>query len=209
MKIVVTGSSGGIGSEISKYLKSKSIELIELNSDIIDFSEDFELDVNDVSGLVHCAGINKINSYTDTSDNDLINIINVNTISFIRLCKKINFNLNSNIIAIGSLYASETKTGRLAYTISKHGLYGAVKTLAIEMSEKKCAVNMVSPGFVDTQLTRKNNSFERINELERNIPLGLTDAKEIAKICSYLLLENKSITGQNIIVDGGYSLIGI
>ena len=62
MKIVVTGSSGGIGSEISKYLKSKSIELIELNSDIIDFSEDFELDVNDVSGLVHCAGINKINS---------------------------------------------------------------------------------------------------------------------------------------------------
>jgi 3-oxoacyl-[acyl-carrier protein] reductase len=68
---------------------------------------------------------------------------------------------------------------------------------------------MVSPGFVDTELTRKNNSSERISELEKNIPLGLTDADQISKICSYLLLENTAITGQNIIVDGGYSLIGI
>lgn len=209
MRVIVTGSSGGIGSKICKYLKSKSIELIELNSSTIDFLNDFELNYDNISGLIHCAGVNKINSYINTSDEDLVDMFNINTISFIRLCKKIKFNRNSKIIAIGSLYASETKHGRLAYTISKHGLYGAVKNLAIEMSVNKCTVNMVSPGFVDTELTRKNNSFERISELEKNIPLGLTDADQIAKICSYLLLENTAITGQNIIVDGGYSLIGI
>ena len=209
MRVIVTGSSGGIGKRVCEYLKSKSIELIELNSSKVNFSNDFELQYDDISGLVHCAGINKINSYKNTSDEDLIDVFNINTMSFIRLCKKINFNPNSKIIAIGSLYASETKNGRLAYTISKHALYGAVKNLAIEMSVNKCTVNMVSPGFVDTELTRKNNSFERISELEKNIPLGLTDADQIAKICSYLLLENTAITGQNIIVDGGYSLIGI
>jgi NAD(P)-dependent dehydrogenase (short-subunit alcohol dehydrogenase family) len=68
---------------------------------------------------------------------------------------------------------------------------------------------MISPGFVDTALTRKNNSKERIEFLNENIPLGLTDSCEIANLCLYLIKQNNAITGQNIIIDGGYSLKSI
>ena len=139
----------------------------------------------------------------------MIDIMSINTFGFTRLCKKVQFNDGANIVAIGSLYATETRTGRLSYTMSKHAMFGAVKTLALEMAFNRTKVNMVSPGFIDTELTRKNNTVERIEQLNNNIPLGLTSASEIAKICVYLMKQNNAITGQNIIVDGGYSLVGV
>jgi 3-oxoacyl-[acyl-carrier protein] reductase len=70
-------------------------------------------------------------------------------------------------------------------------------------------VNSISPGFVDTKMTRKNNSNEKIKAIKSKIPTGkLVDAAEIASLATYLLLNNKSITGQNIIIDGGYSCGG-
>ena len=91
--------------------------------------------------------------------------------------------------------------------MSKHALHGAVKTLAIEKSPE-VLVNMVSPGFVDTPLTKQNLSSKEIKELNNKIPLGLTDAWSIADFLLYMIKHNKSITGQNIVMDGGYSLIG-
>jgi NAD(P)-dependent dehydrogenase (short-subunit alcohol dehydrogenase family) len=88
-------------------------------------------------------------------------------------------------------------------------LLGAVKTIALEKASNNIKVNMVSPGFVDTPLTRQNNSQERINYLNQNIPLGLTNPLEIANFCLYLIQYNNSITGQNINIDGGYTLKGL
>jgi NAD(P)-dependent dehydrogenase (short-subunit alcohol dehydrogenase family) len=68
---------------------------------------------------------------------------------------------------------------------------------------------MISPGFVLTPMTTKNNTQNRINELQEKIPLGITMPQDIADICVFFLKQNKSITGQNIIIDGGYSLLGI
>ena len=93
--------------------------------------------------------------------------------------------------------------------MSKHALYGAVKTLAIEKSEDRIPANLVSPGFVDTTLTRKNLDKNRIELLNSSIPLGLTTVWDIADFSLYLIMHNKAITGQNIIIDNGYSLIGI
>lgn len=209
MKVILTGSTGGIGSAILNELKQKSIDVVEINSSEIDFSKDFDIHSVPVDGLIYCAGINHVNAYDEIDEQQMIDVMNVNTFGFIRLCKKIQFNEGSNVIAIGSLYSTETKAGRLCYTMSKHAMYGAVKTLALEMAYNKVKVNMVSPGFVDTPLTRKNNTDERIQRLNNSIPLGLTSASEIGKVCVYLMTSNNAITGQNIIVDGGYSLVGV
>ena len=209
MKVILTGSSGGIGSAILQELKNNEIDVVEINSKEIDLSKDFEIRSVPVDGLIYCAGINRVNVHDEISEQDMTDIMNVNTFGFTRLCKKVQFNDGANIVAIGSLYATETRVGRLSYTMSKHAMFGAVKTLALEMAFNRTKVNMVSPGFIDTELTRKNNTVERIEQLSNNIPLGLTSASEIAKICVYLMKQNNAITGQNIIVDGGYSLVGV
>lgn len=210
MKIFLTGGSGGIGNAIKTTLQSNNIEVISPTSQELDLNDDFNVDEYPLlDGFIHCAGINNVNLHDKVVSNDMFNSYKVNTISFIELCNKLKIKDKSNIIAIGSLYATQTKQGRSSYTMSKHALLGAVKTLAIEMSPKKIKVNMVSPGFVDTPLTRKNLSKEKINYLNANIPLGLTTPESIANVCKFLITQNEAITGQNLIIDGGYSLIGI
>lgn len=213
MRVVLTGSRGGIGQVIKETLKSQDINVIELTSDKLDLKNKFNLnldsslDLGKIDGLIHCAGINELASYKQTCRESAKPIMDVNTFSFVELCSQLQFEPSSNIIAIGSIYSIATKENRIQYAMSKHALHGAIKTLAIEMAPHK--VNLISPGFVDTALTRKNNDKDRINELQQKTPLGLTDSQDVASLCLYLLTKNNCITGQNLIVDSGYSLVGI
>ena len=208
MIIFLTGGRGGIGSTISKALKQAGINVIEPTSKELDLNSNFKVNYK-VEVFIHCAGVNNIKRHSDVTSEEFTNLFNINTFSFIKLCGQLKFTPGSNIIAIGSLYATNTKENRIQYAMSKHAMYGAVKTLALEKSSEGIKVNMVSPGFVDTEMTRKNNSSDRLNYLEKNIPLGLTDAWEIANLCVYLIKNNRAITGQNILVDSGASLKGI
>ena len=210
MIVFLTGGSGGIGSAIKLALLQAGVEVIAPSSSELDLSG--ELDVAQypqVNGFIHCAGMNTLAKHDQVQIDSLYRIMEINTVSFVELCGKLKFHSGANIIAIGSLYATNTKEGRLQYTMSKHALLGAVKTIALEKSTDKIKVNMISPGFVDTTLTRQNNTKERINYLKQSIPLGLTDPCEIANLCVYFIKQNNAITGQNIKVDGGYTLKGI
>ncbi len=66
------------------------------------------------------------------------------------------------------------------------------------------------PGFVDTQLTRKNLSAERISEIILNTPIkSLVDVNDVARLTYFLgSRNNNSITGQSVVIDGGYSVLG-
>lgn len=208
MRVILTGSTGGIGSCITNKFKSNGIETIEISRENCNLATTVKYKNDNIDGLIYCAGINNPKPFSEITEKDIQDTLQINTLSFIELCKNIKFNQSANIIAIGSIYATASRSGRLAYTVSKHGLYGAVKTLAIEMSINNIKVNMISPGFVLTDLTKKNNSQERINFLNETIPLGMTEPSDIADLC-FFMLQNRNITGQNIIVDGGYSLLGV
>ncbi|TGM56505.1 SDR family NAD(P)-dependent oxidoreductase, partial [Leptospira adleri] len=67
-------------------------------------------------------------------------------------------------------------------------------------------INTVSPGFVLTDLTKKNLSESEMKQLESQIPIGrMAKPEEIAKVVLFLASEyNTYLTGQNIIVDGGF-----
>lgn len=208
MKIILTGSTGGIGEAIYNKCNSQGHTIIAPSRSECDLSKKINTHYTDIDALIYCAGINNPSDYRNLSEDNIQSTLKVNIISFIEMCQHIEFNNGANILAIGSLYATETRSGRLAYTMSKHAMYGAVKTLAIEMSINNIKVNMISPGFVLTKLTEKNNTPDRIDYLQKHIPLGMTNPSDIADLCNFLLTNN-SITGQNIIIDGGYSLIGI
>ena len=209
MRIFLTGGSSGIGLTIKNTLEQAGIKVISPTSKELDLSADFTIDPISVDGFIHCAGINLIADHKSTNQADLLKVFQINTFSFLKLCTQLSFTQGSNIVAIGSLYSTQAKEARIQYTMSKHALYGAVKTLALEKAADKIKVNLISPGFVDTPLTRKNLSEERISFLDKNIPLGLTSSCEIANLCLYLIKQNNAITGQNIKIDGGYSLKNI
>ena len=210
MTIFLTGGNGEIGSIMVDVLKKANIEVISPSSTELNLNKEFDVTYYpEVDGFIHCAGVNNLKSHDSIVLDELYNVFKINTVSFIELCSQLKFKTGSNIIAIGSLYATTTKENRIQYTTSKHALLGAVKTIALEKSVHNIKVNMISPGFVNTSLTRQNNSQERITYLDENIPLGLTNPLEIANFCLYLIRYNNSITGQYINIDGGYTLKGI
>lgn len=209
MKIFLTGGRGGIGEAIKNELESNSIEVVAPTSDELNLSSPIEIDSIEVDGVIHCAGVNFPKPFNEIKNEDIKKLFDINTFSFLELVKRLKIKNGGNIIAIGSIYSTDTNNGRCEYTMSKHALHGAVKTLALELSNKNIKVNLVSPGFVETKLTLQNNSKERIDYLKDNIPLGMTKASSIAKFCKFLINDNVDITGQNIIIDGGYTLKGI
>ena len=82
--------------------------------------------------------------------------------------------------------------------------------LALELGPQGIKVNGLAPGFVETSLTRRNNSSEIIAHMEKSIPLGhLAETDDIAKIAYFLASEdNRYISGQTVIADGGYTAGG-
>lgn len=207
MNVFLTGSNGAIGKVIKSTLESEGINVISYSSQEMDLSSDFDVsDIPVLHGFIHAAGINLLSPHDSLNDYDLLKVFNVNVFSFVNLCSRLEFNNGANIVAIGSFYAENTKENRIQYSMSKHALFAAVKTIALEKARDLIKVNLVSPGFVDTALTRRNNSESRIKDLQSNIPLGLTEPTHIANMCSYLINKNHGITGQNMLIDCGYSL---
>ena len=113
------------------------------------------------------------------------------------------------IINISSIWGVISRPKRVMYGVSKFGLNGLSKSIAAEYGDKNILANSVSPGFTQTELTQKTNTKKEIEEIADKIPLKrLAYPNEIAKAVEFLASEkNTYITGQNIIVDGGFTSI--
>lgn len=211
MKILLIGSSGEIGTAIINSFPQhiiccpphKVLDLADINSvkKWADGIQHLNWDA-----LIYVAGINIIQPVMSLSLEILQQTIQVNTLSFIALSKLLNINTGGTIIAIGSIYSNTTRIGRIAYSTSKHGLVGAVKTLALEFANRDITVNCISPGFVKTKLTTRNNSQIELEDILNKTPLNrFVNMSDINKLCSFLLSQ-KSMTGQNLIIDAGYTI---
>ena len=111
------------------------------------------------------------------------------------------------ILLISSLYALISKEQRIPYSMSKNALTGLAKTLSLELAPMSVLTNCIAPGYVMTEMTKKNLKKEDIDEIVSNTPTGrLQTEKEIADLALFLCSGlNQSITGQLIAVDGGYT----
>lgn len=108
------------------------------------------------------------------------------------------------IINIGSVVASSGNPGQVNYCAAKAGLIGLSKALAQEIGSRGITVNVVAPGFVETDMTAVLLE-EQKTALLKGIPLGrIAKPKEIASVVCFLASEGASyITGQTIHVNGG------
>ena len=93
------------------------------------------------------------------------------------------------------------------YSSTKFGLLGLTKSSALDLANYNILVNAVSPGFILTNLTKKTLSKNEIKGLTKTIPLKrIGNTKEVTKLIAFLCSNyNTYITGQNFIIDGGFS----
>jgi len=142
-------------------------------------------------------------------------VFNINFLSFLILLKKllkkvIKAKQKCKIILITSLYSRYGRSKRLLYSISKHALLGLTRNIAVELGPKGITINAISPGYVDTKMTRRNLNPKQISFLKSKTPLKkIIKPLDIALVVKALLNDEiASITGQEIIVDGGISVNG-
>ena len=108
------------------------------------------------------------------------------------------------IVFMSSVVAETGNAGQTAYAATKAALIGAAKSIAREFASRNVTVNVVAPGYVDTDMTAAL-SQEIKDQLAKTVPLGRTGtAREIAAACVYLASDEAGyVTGQVLRVNGG------
>lgn len=159
---------------------------------------------------INNAGINRINFIDETLLDDWQDIRAVNLDAPFMITRAVSKIMKKNrygrIVNIASIFGVISKAKRSAYTTTKYGLRGLTVTSSIELAPYNVLVNCVSPGFVLTDLTKSILSEEEMKNLASQIPLGrFAKPEEISSLVLFLASSfNTYLTGQNIIVDGGF-----
>ena len=215
--VLITGASRGIGKAIFEKFSSEGFSVIaptrdELDLSSIDSVEDFIRNNFDksIDVIVNCAGINPLAKLEDINDDDFDRTIQVNVKAPLKLIQGFAGGMKrrkfGRIVNISSIWGVVSKEMRTSYSISKNGIHGITNTLAIELGKYGILINSVCPGFTNTELTRQNLSQDETRILCENIPLGrFAEPAEIAELVFFLCSpRNTYITGQKIIIDGGF-----
>lgn len=165
-----------------------------------------------LDGLAACAGIFIRKPGLELADDEWITQISVNLNATFFLCRDVirhmlEHGVGGSVVAISSQLGAVGHPSGAAYTASKSGINGMVRSLALEVAHRGIRVNAVGPGPLATAMT----ASVRANEAARRaaidqIPMGrYGNADEIAETISFLLSNRASfITGTVLIADGGH-----
>lgn len=229
--ILITGGVRGIGKSIAlAFLKkgyrvcvvyskdeqsAKEVEALGVETFRADVSKEDEVvalfkQVGKVDVLVNNAGVSLIKQIQDVSYAEYQRVMDVN-VGGAFLCareaaKGMIDRQSGLIVNISSVWGEVGGSCESVYSASKAALLGFTKALAKELGWSKVRVNSVSPGVIDTPM---NSHFtaEEMSLLRDEIPMGrIGTGDDVANAVVYLA-ENEYVTGINISVNGGFSIV--
>jgi 3-oxoacyl-[acyl-carrier protein] reductase len=158
--------------------------------------------------LINNAGITKDNILLRMKDEEWLDVMDTNLNAIYRLSKACLRGMTKarwgRIITIGSVVGSTGNPGQTNYSATKAGVLGFTKSLARELGPRNITVNCISPGFIDTDMTKKLPDASR-EALLTAVPLGrFGSPEEVAEVVNFLVGDTGAyITGENIHVNGG------
>ena len=217
-RVFVTGAARGLGKAMSDRLRAQGCEVIAPTREELDLASPesvqryVEAHLLDVDALINNAGENHPAALETISLEAWDRTLAVNLTGPMLLLRAAAEEMRrrggGRIVNVGSIYAILGRPGRAPYAASKTALTGLTRVAALEYAADGILVNTLCPGFVDTALTRQNNSPEQIATLCAQVPLGrLAQPDEIARYACFLAsAENTYITGQTLLIDGGFSI---
>ena len=212
--VIGTATSENGAENISKYLKENDIKGKGLVMNVTD-QDSITATVKTITDdfgtptiLVNNAGITRDNLVMRMKDAEWDDIMNTNLSSIFRVSKACLRGMmkakKGRIISIASVVGVTGNAGQANYAAAKAGVIGFSKSLAREVGSRGITVNVVAPGFIDTDMTRALPEAQR-DALLGQIPLGrLGSAAEIAHAVTFLASPAASyVTGETLHVNGG------
>ena len=231
--VLITGGEGGLGKSIcGKFLQlgakvivtttkkelvnkktSKKIYM-HLNYNNKNSVQNFLNNLRKIKKidiLINNAGINQLSYINEIDEKYLEEIYGVNLKGPIIMTKQISKimikNRSGKIVNISSIFGVVGKSGRSLYSTTKFGLIGLTKSSALDLAKYNILVNSVAPGVINAGLTKKILKSKELKKIKDEIPLNrlgepLAVSYLVCFLCSNL---NTYITGQNFVIDGGYT----
>ncbi|WP_103611653.1 3-oxoacyl-ACP reductase FabG [Campylobacter concisus] len=199
-RVLITGSSRGIGASIARRLadeyevvlhaRSKSDELLKMASelgakfmtfDVADTAAakeaiEADMEANGVYyGVILNAGITRDNTFVGLSDEEWFDVIDVNLNGFYNILRPalmpmIRARKPARIVTLSSVSGVIGNRGQVNYSASKAGIIGASKALAVELASRGITVNCVAPGLIKTDMSEEILNSDFLDEVLKAIP---------------------------------------
>lgn len=231
---IVTGATQGIGKSIASLLVKDNCRVIytgrsEDSKNEIPGAEYAQLDLCDqgsidhfinqiikgssgIDILVNNAGIQIPSVIESIKLEDWYKTFSVNLTGPLQLIQAVIPYMKGSgfgrIVNVSSVAGIITKSGQCAYSATKSGMLGLTRTLALELAQYNILVNAVCPGTTATPMVEELLSVEKVEAMIKSVPMGrLGNPDEIASFVLFLVSRyNSYMTGQSLIIDGGYVL---
>lgn len=228
---VVTGASRGIGAAIAAQLAQAGARVIgtatseagaaRISEALGDGGEGQVLDVCDAAAveafckahsgaqiLVNNAGVTRDTLLLRMKDEDWSAVLDTDLTGIFRLSRGLLRGMmkarHGRIISVGSVVGAMGNPGQANYCAAKAGLVGFSKSLAREVGSRGITVNVVAPGFIDTDMTRELPEDTRVRLVEQIPAARLGAAEDIAAaVCWLASAQAGYITGETLHVNGG------